>query len=156
MSNTSQGHHFVFLLIGTFRRIIDDLHEYLADHDFPDARPMHGFVLQAIGEDSISISELGRRLGVSKQAAAKTVKQMESRQLVKRQPDPEDARASLIHRSERGETLLQRSGEYFALKQAEWSSDIGEERFREILGDLATIGGTGYPADFIGWLQSRP
>src|SRR5476649_2044731 len=51
------------------RRVLSARTRPLLGH--PDARPLHGFALQAIGSGS-SISELGRRLGVSKQAAAKT------------------------------------------------------------------------------------
>ena len=156
MSDSGQGHQLVFLLIGTFRKIIDELHTYLAGEGFEDARPMHGFVLQAIGADAVSITELGRRLGVSKQAAAKTVRQMELQGLVARDADPADARASLIRRSPRGDKLLRASAVYFAGRQSEWERELGDVRFAQLVEDLATIGGSGLPGDFVGWLQSKP
>lgn len=156
MSETVHGHQLVFLLIGTFRKIIDELHEYLGERGFRDHRPMHGFVLQAVGPNAISITELGRRLGVSKQAAAKTVKQMEVLELLVREPDPADARASRIRRSPRGEEMLRASAKFFASRQVEWEQVLGRERFARLVHDLATIGDPGFTGDFVGWLQSKP
>ena len=61
------------LLFGGFRALIDRLHDELARQGHPDMRPAYGFAMQAIGRDGATASELGRRLGVSKQAAGKTV-----------------------------------------------------------------------------------
>ena len=62
----------VLLLAGAFRDGVDALHVELAEQGHPEARPLHGFALQAIGPDGCTINELGQRLGVTKQAAAKT------------------------------------------------------------------------------------
>jgi hypothetical protein len=71
MADDIAGFELAFLLIGAFRQMIDDLHAELAEQGFPEARPGHGFALQAIGPGQVSISALSRRLGVSKQAASK-------------------------------------------------------------------------------------
>ena len=149
------GHELVFLLIGTFRSIIDELHEHLVQEGFADTRPMHGFVLQAIGADAVTITELGKRLGVSKQAAAKTVTQLETQGLVNREPNPADARASNIRRSARGEALLQASAAFFDRQEEGWIASLGEEQYESLLSALAEIGGSGNIGDFVGWLQSR-
>src|ERR1700735_5851152 len=64
------------LLLG-FRVLIDDLHAELARQGPPDMRPMHGFVFQAIGPGGTTAAQLARRLGVSKQAAGKTIDHLE-------------------------------------------------------------------------------
>src|SRR5580658_491145 len=66
------GFELPLLLVGAFRSLIDELHAELARQGHDLARPVHGFALQAIGPEGVTVSELGRRLGVSKQAAAKT------------------------------------------------------------------------------------
>ncbi|HYJ13443.1 MAG TPA: hypothetical protein VEW66_07620, partial [Thermomicrobiales bacterium] len=68
MAEDIAGFELAFVLIGAFRQLIDDLHAELAEQGFPEARPGHGFALQAIGPGRVSISDLSRRLGVSKQA----------------------------------------------------------------------------------------
>ena len=54
--------------------------------------PVHDFAMRAIAAGADSASELGRRLSVSKQAAAKTVAVLEQRGYVARGADPLDAR----------------------------------------------------------------
>ena len=72
-TDTRPGFALPLLLLLGFQTLVDQLHAELADQGHPDARPAHGFALQAIGPDGITATELGRRLGVSKQAAAKTI-----------------------------------------------------------------------------------
>lgn len=150
----TSGYQLAFLLIGAFRQIIDDLHQQLAEMGYPEARPVHGFALQAIGADAVSITELGRRLGVSKQAAAKTVTLLETQGLVHREADPADARASRIRRSQRGVALLTTSAAILDRQQASWIELLGQERYTSLIDDLQLIGGSDGLGDFVGWLQS--
>lgn len=154
MAPPTSGYQLAFLLIGAFRQIIDDLHQQLAERGYPEARPVHGFALQAIGADAVSITELGRRLGVSKQAAAKTVTLLEAQGLVHREADPGDARASRIRRSQRGIAFLAASAAILDRQQARWIDLLGAERYASLIEDLHLIGGTGSVGDFVGWLQS--
>src|ERR1700761_6634028 len=99
------GFELPFLLIGAFRSLIDELHRTLAESGHHEARPLHGFALQAIGPEGSTASELGRRLGVSKQAAAKTVASLERVGYVRREPDPATlGRAACRERARRGNT----------------------------------------------------
>src|SRR5256885_9978183 len=77
MSNDTHGFELPLLLFGGFRSIIDELHAELARRGHPDVRPAHGFALQAIGLGGATAAEAGRRLGISKQAAGKTIDRLE-------------------------------------------------------------------------------
>jgi len=150
------GFEFAFLLLGTFRRIIDEVHAELALNGHPEARPAHGFALQAIGPEGITITELGRRLGVTKQAAAKTAKRLETLGYVQRESDPADARATRLRRSARGEEMLRLSAIAFERQKARWIAELGEDRFATLLADLERLGGGTSIGDFAGWLQDQP
>lgn len=156
MNETLDGYEIMFLLMGAFRRSIDDLHDELASEGFPNTRPAHGFALQAIGSQAVSITELGRRLGVSKQAAAKTVGALEKQGYVTRDQDPADARASLVRRSSQGIALLAASKEIFARRQQQWVEQLGEDRYDAFVTSLRVIGGNTPVGDFSAWLQSSP
>src|ERR1700759_2809614 len=67
------GFELPLLLFGGFRSVIGELHAELARRGHPDLRPAHGFALQAIGLAGATATETARRLGVSKQAAGKTI-----------------------------------------------------------------------------------
>jgi DNA-binding MarR family transcriptional regulator len=136
--------------------LIDELHRGLDRRGHSEARPIHGFVLQCIGEKGVSTSELARRLAVSKQAAAKTVRNLEVLSYVQREPDAADARATRVRRTAWGDELLALSAEIFEELRRDWSTELGEERLRQLEGDLASMiaqaGGTRL-GDIPGWVR---
>ncbi|MBJ7328500.1 MAG: MarR family transcriptional regulator [Solirubrobacteraceae bacterium] len=143
------------LLLGAFRTLIDELHDELAKAGHPDARPAHGFALQAIGPEGASVSEVARRLGVSKQAAAKTVAGLVDLGYASRAPDPRDARASLVCRTDRGEDLLARSAASFTRQHDALTKRLGAQRVAALEDDLEAIAGDARMArltDTAGWL----
>ena len=65
------GADLALLLLGGFRPLVDDAVLELAERGHEDVRPVHDFAMRAIVAGADNASELGRRLSVSKQAAAK-------------------------------------------------------------------------------------
>jgi DNA-binding MarR family transcriptional regulator len=156
MTRDRYGFELPLLLAGAFRAVIDDLHAELAAQGHPGARPIHGFALQAVGPDGATISELGRRLGVSKQAAAKTAASLEQLGYVARREDPADRRAHVLVRMPRADDLLARSAEIFERIRAELAGRIGAPRLAALEDDLeAIVSGYGPPrlGDLPGWLR---
>ncbi|WP_411078704.1 MarR family winged helix-turn-helix transcriptional regulator [Streptomyces sp. cmx-18-6] len=146
------GFELPLLLLAGFRSIIDALHRDLAEHGHPEARPAYGFALQAVGREGAGISEIGRRLGVSKQAAGKTVEKLEALGYVERAPDPVDARRTLIRLTAHGVDLLARSAEGFDRLRAEWARVLGEERLTHLEADLRTMAPANvFRLDAAGW-----
>lgn len=147
------GYELPFLLFSGFRMLVDETHRRLAEQGHPDMRPSHGFALQAVGADGVSASELGRRLGVTKQAAGKTVDRLEALGYVARQPDPSDARAKRVVLTDRGHDSLRRSARIFEQLRADWASVIGAERMRDLEDGLSAVtAGQGFRLDAQAWL----
>src|SRR5450759_4063033 len=109
MSTEPPGFELPLRLFLGFRVLIDELHAELARQGHPDMRPMYGFVLQAIGPGGTTAAELGRRLGISKQAAGKTIDTLEHLGYVRRGPDSRDARRKVVRLTDRGADSLARS-----------------------------------------------
>lgn len=149
------GFELPLLLAAAFRTLIDDLHEQLAVRGHPDARPIHAFALQAIGPDGATVSELGRRLGVSKQAAAKTAAALERLSYVVREAHPTDARAIQLRRSALGEEMLSLSAEIFEQLRNAWKHDLGDAQLRALEDDLERLAGPALQrlGDLPGWLR---
>jgi DNA-binding MarR family transcriptional regulator len=126
------------LLLG-FRTLIDELHVELARQGHPEVRPMHGFVFQAIGPEGTTAAELGSRLGVSKQAAGKTISSLEQLGYVERTTDPRDARRRTVLLTDRGTDCLNRSARIFDQLRDQWAKTIGAERLRQLEDDLARV-----------------
>ena len=144
------------LLAGAFRELIDNLHAELAKHGHGQARPIHGFALQAIGPDGATVSELGRRLGVTKQAAAKTATGLAELDYITRQPSTHDARATVLTRTARGEEMLDLSARIFEQLRQDWARRLGAEKVRAIedgLAEIVTSTGGAKIGDLPGWLR---
>ncbi len=139
MSNDPPGFELPLRLFLGFRTLIDALHAELARQGHPEVRPMHGFVMQAIGMRGTTAVELGRTLGVSKQAAGKTVETLERLGYVERARDPHDTRRKIVRLTPRGLDALTRSARIFEELRAGWAAKLGEERLRALEADLRAV-----------------
>jgi DNA-binding MarR family transcriptional regulator len=149
------GFELPLLLFGAFRGIIDRLHAELARQGHPDVRPAYGFAMQAIGLDGATASELGRRLGISKQAAGKTVDRLVELGYAERSDDPADGRRKLVRLTPRGLDSLARSAVIFDRLRADWVASLGRARLRELESDLrALVPADGFRLDVAGWFGS--
>ncbi|MEV8638135.1 MarR family winged helix-turn-helix transcriptional regulator [Streptosporangium sp. NPDC051023] len=144
MSSDPPGFELPLRLLLGFRVLIDELHAELARRGHPDIRPMYGFVMQAIGTDGTTAVELGRRLGVTKQAAGKTIGALERLGYVERGSDPHDARRKVVRLTRRGVESLVLSARIFDDLRARWAQVLGEERLRALEADLRAV----TPAEF--------
>jgi len=155
LSNDPPGFELPLLLLAGFRTLIDQLHAELARQGHPAARPAHGFVLQAVGRDGVTATELGRRLGVSKQAAGKTVDRLEKLGYVTRAGDERDARRKLIRLTAGGVDLLNRSAAIFDDLRAQWVRALGADRVRDLEDALRAVTPAGiWRLDTAAWFGS--
>jgi DNA-binding MarR family transcriptional regulator len=152
LSSEPPGFELPLRLLLGFRVLIDELHEQLAREGHRDVRPMHGFVLQAIGRDGTTAAELGRRLGTSKQAAAKTIDGLERLGYVERTSDPDDARRKIVRLTDRGGDCLVRSARIFDELRSRWAATLGDGRLRALEADLRKVTPTDlFRLDLPGW-----
>lgn len=148
------GAELALRLFGAFRSLVDDLHDELARRGHPAVRPAHGFALQAIGARGATASELGARLGVSKQAAGKTVDGLVSLGYVERTADPGDARRKVVVLTPAGREVLALSAEIFERLRAERERELGAGRMRELEAGLRGLDGAAAPrVDAAAWLS---
>ncbi|MFF3867222.1 MarR family winged helix-turn-helix transcriptional regulator [Micromonospora sp. NPDC001898] len=146
------GFALPLLLLAGFRTLIDDLHTELARQGHPGLRPLHGFVLQAVGPHGTTATELGQRLGVSKQAAGKTVDRLVALGYLERADDPRDARRKLVRMTSRGHDGLARSAVTFDALRDRWAATLGPERVAAIEDDLRTVAAADlFRLDVPGW-----
>ncbi|PWR12885.1 MarR family transcriptional regulator [Micromonospora acroterricola] len=146
------GFQLPLLLLAGFRTLIDDLHAELARQGHPELRPLHGFVLQAVGVDGTTATELGQRLGISKQAAGKTVDRLVAVGYLDRVDDPRDARRKLITMTPHGVDGLRRSAEIFDRLRERWVEALGPERVDALEDDLRAVAAPNwFRLDVPGW-----
>jgi DNA-binding MarR family transcriptional regulator len=154
-SSDPPGFELPLRLFLGFRVLIDELHAELARQGHPDMRPLHGFVFQAIGAEGATAAELGRRLGISKQAAGKTIDALERLGYVERGLDPRDGRRKVVRLTDRGVDSLVRSERIFDELRGRWAEILGEDRLRSMEADLRKVtASTAFRLDVPGWFGS--
>jgi DNA-binding MarR family transcriptional regulator len=146
------GFELPLLLFGGFRSIIDELHAELARRGHPDLRPAHGFALQAIGLGGATASEAGRRLGISKQAAGKTIDRLGELGYVRKADDELDRRRKLVRITPRGLDALGTSAMIFEDIRSRWAGALGPGRLSALEADLRAMApGEAFRLDVPGW-----
>src|SRR6266700_4157589 len=137
------GADLALLLLGGFRTLVDAATAELADRGYEDVRPVHDFAMRAIAAGADSASELGRRLSITKQSAAKTIAVLQDRGYVIRDPDPRDARRKRLVVTELG----------FDELRDPWAQRIGAAELESIENHLtALIGVQPVRFDTPGWI----
>jgi DNA-binding MarR family transcriptional regulator len=138
------GADLALLLLGGFRTLVDAATVDLAARGYEDFRPVHDFALRAVVAGADSASDLGRRMSVSKQAAAKTIEVLLDRGYLSRDVDPHDARRKRLRVTPLGFEVMQQGEAIFDELREKWEQQIGvselamlEALLRNLVGDKA-------------------
>jgi DNA-binding MarR family transcriptional regulator len=133
------GAELALLLLGGFRSLADAASVELAERGHENIRPVHDFALHCINQGADTAAELGRQLGVSKQAAAKTIAFLEGRGYITGETDERDSRRRRLAVTEHGRDLLETGEKVFEELRERWAARIGLpelERLEEALREL--------------------
>jgi DNA-binding MarR family transcriptional regulator len=126
------GANLALLLLAGFRALAGAATEELAKQGYEDFRPAHDFAMRAIAAGADNASDLGRRLSVSKQAAAKTISALQQRGYVKRDVDAQDARRKRLQVTTLGFEVVRTGETIFDELRAQWGKQIGIDQLEEI------------------------
>jgi DNA-binding MarR family transcriptional regulator len=114
------------LLTAASRGVADRLIEAMRRAGLDEVRSNHGFVIRALADGGLTLTELAARLGVSKQAAQKVVDDMERGGLVERVPSSSDRRAKAIRLTKRGLKVRKTALAASRRMEAELRRDLGD------------------------------
>lgn len=127
------------LLARTFRVMTDRFHERLAAQDLEPLRPAHGFIFRYLaGQPSATAVDLAAHLGVSKQAATKTVAELVDWGYVRRTPHPTDRRAQALTLTGKGQSYLRFADALWAELEQEFAATVGAQRLTALREALET------------------
>ncbi|MBA3428290.1 MAG: winged helix-turn-helix transcriptional regulator [Actinobacteria bacterium] len=121
--------------------LIDEVLEKLVAAGYHDLRRVHQPILRDVLVTRQRPTEIGAKLGLSKQAINDVLREFEANGYITLEPDPDDGRAKRVVATERGWQLSNRA---MALSDAvgrRWAKHVGEERyavFEEVLQEIVT------------------
>lgn len=140
-SMSRKGADLALLLLGGFRQLAHSAGAELLRRGYPELRPSQEFALRAIATGANNASELGRRLSISKQAAAKVVVLLEERGYVRRMDDAADSRRKVLTVTASGHEVMQQGEAIFDELRAAWARKIGEPNLDRLEHDLLVLVG---------------
>jgi DNA-binding MarR family transcriptional regulator len=135
------GADLALLLLGGFRTLVDAAIAELAERGHQDVRPVHDFAMRAIAAGADSASELGRRLSITKQSAAKTIAVLQERGYVTRDTDPRDGRRKRLQVTALGFDVMRQGEAVFDELRDQWAQQIGAAELDRIEDHLAALAG---------------
>jgi DNA-binding MarR family transcriptional regulator len=135
------GADLALLLLGGFRTLVDAAIAELAERGHEDVRPVHDFAMRAIAAGADSASELGRRLSITKQSAAKTIAVLQERGYVTRDTDPRDARRKRLQVTPLGFDVMRQGEAVFDELRDQWAQQIGAAELDRIEDHLTALAG---------------
>jgi DNA-binding MarR family transcriptional regulator len=151
------GADLALLLLGGYRSLVDAAMEDLAARGYEDFRPVHDFALRSIVGGADSASDLGRRMSVSKQAAARTIAVLLERGYLLRNMDPIDARRKQLRVTPLGLEVLRQGEAIFDELREKWERQIGVSEVATLETQLSTLIGDGaVRPDAPGWIAQEP
>jgi DNA-binding MarR family transcriptional regulator len=106
---------------------------------FTDIRAVHAHIFRLLPPEGCRITELAERAYSSKQAIGYLVEYLEDHGYVERIPDPNDGRAQIVRRTERGWEVNQTAWRLVQQIQTEWAQQLGEERMASTIESLRML-----------------
>jgi DNA-binding MarR family transcriptional regulator len=102
-------------------------------------RRAHTGLLPHIDQQGTRLTELARRLGVTKQAAGQLVGDLEALQVIERVDDPLDGRAKLVRFTDKGVRAMHHGLSVLGGIEAELERRLGSARMRALQEALAEV-----------------
>lgn len=156
MRRKRSGADLALLLLGSYRRLVDTVIEELGNRGYEDVRPHLDYAMRAIRSGADNASELGRRLAVTKQGAARTIETLLERGYVVRETDPSDARRKRITITPLGEQVMDEGAAIFDDLRREWERRLGKTELAHLEDQLSVIvGDSPIRVEAPGWVSQE-
>ncbi|MEO7352169.1 MAG: MarR family winged helix-turn-helix transcriptional regulator [Marmoricola sp.] len=127
------------LLMGLLFREVRDVY---AAEDWGGLRQSHFRVISSVPPEGVSVTDLGERVGMSKQGCGQFVTTLVASGHLKVQQDSADRRIRLVRRTPKGNRLIARVTARALRIEEDWAQRVGERRyraFRAVLEELVAL-----------------
>jgi DNA-binding MarR family transcriptional regulator len=121
------------------RAVERDIHGALEDAGFAGLRPGHWLVFRHLEPSGMTLSDLARDAGVTRQSISQVVVELERLGIVEVGPDPADGRAKLVRYTDLGRRGFDVAVDAFASIERRHADAIGERRLESTVRVLERI-----------------
>ena len=129
-----------FLLAKASQRWNELLYAHFSERGYGEVRPAYGsLLLPLFEEDGLRMGELARRARLAKQTMTTMIRLLERDGLVRREPDPEDGRASRVYLTGRSRSFRPVAERVLRELDELVTKSLGARRARQLTIDLKEI-----------------
>ena len=115
------------------------LQERIREAGFTDQRMAHNAVFAHVPPEGITLAELARRAGMTKQAMSELVADLEGKGYLTRRVDHQDKRAKVIELSERGWSAMSAALAAFEEIERALARELGASRLKALRRTLEML-----------------
>jgi len=142
MAYPDENTPLLLLMVLATRQLVEGLQARQVAAGFEEHRAVHHNVMAHVTYDGIRLTDLADKAGITKQAMAELVVDLERLGYLQRMPDPTDGRAKLITFTERGRAAVVAAMAAFAEIDSELATRLGAETMRTLRQGLLAIAQT--------------
>lgn len=113
---------------------------FAEDKEWTGVRQSHLRVISLVPPAGVSVTDLARRAGMTKQGCGQFVTKLVDRGLLRTEADPEDRRVRWVRRTDLGERTIAAATARILEIEGDWADAVGRDRyttFRSVLEELA-------------------
>ncbi len=131
------------LLLEAHRAMAEEWVANMAERGYPGSRAGHAAVALTIDRRTgTRLTDLAERARMTKQGMMLLVDDLESRGLVRRIPDPEDARAKIVRLTTRGRTYVAEARRALQAVEGRARRGLGDRRYAQVRDALDWLAGS--------------
>lgn len=132
--------HMGRLLLELSKDFVASSNEKMREKGYAFVRTPHIRVLSQIATEGTELSEIIKRVGLSKQAVNKIIRQLEEHEIVSTRVSELDSRARVVHFTAKGKKFLQAGLAVIEDLEKEYLAVLGKNDFAHLKQSLAKIG----------------
>jgi DNA-binding MarR family transcriptional regulator len=130
------------LLLEAHRSLAEEWVAGMAERGYPNARSGHAVIALTIDRRmGTRLTELAERARMTKQGMMLLIDDLESRGLVRRVADPEDARAKTVRLTTKGRTYVAESRRQLQAVEGRARRALGDRRYDQVRSALEWMAG---------------
>ena len=127
------------LMFIAYRALENEAFAAVAAAGHTDITRAQGKLLQRVDEDGSRLTELAEAAQVTKQTAGYLVDQLERAGYLERGPDPTDARARLVHLTDKARQIRPVADRAVAAVEERWAAHLGRRRMDQLRDTLIRL-----------------
>jgi DNA-binding MarR family transcriptional regulator len=127
------------LLRTPFFKLVEEIHEELAQKGYPDIRPAHGNVFQFIGKNGARMTDMAEKAQMTKQSMGYLLNYLEENGYVERKPDTDDKRAVIFALTTKGWDVVNVAEGAIVSIQKKWEDILGKKDYEKMVNILGRL-----------------